>query len=129
MECFFLLFLSLSARAQHGITDPPSEPSPSPITSTTSDAPAPDKPADAGAEQLQKATQNPVATLISVPVQDNSNFNIGTSKRTQTVLNIQPVIPVSISKDWNVILAPWNPSPPIEISSQVNRSRCLLKHH
>lgn len=103
-ECFFILFLSLSARALHGITDPPSEPSPSPITSATSDATAPDKPADAGAEQLQKATQNPVASLISVPVQDNSNFNIGSSKRTQTVLNIQPVIPVSITKDWNLIV-------------------------
>ena len=28
-------------------------------------------------EDLQKATQNPVASLISVPVQNNTNFGIG----------------------------------------------------
>ena len=35
-----------------------------------------DKPANA-TEALQKATQNPVANLISVPLQDNSNFSVG----------------------------------------------------
>ena len=38
-----------------------------------------------------------------VPVQNNSNFNIGPYHRTQDVLNIQPVIPVQISKNWNLI--------------------------
>ena len=52
---------------------------------------------------LQKAVQNPVASLISVPVQNNSNFNIGPYDRTQDVLNIQPVIPVQISQNWNLI--------------------------
>ena len=60
-------------------------------------AAAADKPAapsdEAQAEALQKATQNPVANLISVPIQNNSNFNIGPYNRTQDVLNIQPVIP------------------------------------
>ena len=55
-------------------------------------------------EALQKATQNPVASLISVPLQNNSNFGIGPYARTQNVLNIQPVIPVGISKDWNLII-------------------------
>jgi hypothetical protein len=55
-------------------------------------------------EELQKETQNPVASLISVPVQNVSNFNIGPANRTQDVLNIQPVIPVGISPDWNVIV-------------------------
>jgi len=47
-------------------------------------------PARAGAstEDLQKATQNPVASLISVPVQNNSNFVIGPFDRNQNVLNI-----------------------------------------
>lgn len=39
-------------------------------------------------ESLQKATQNPVANLISVPVQNNSDFGIGPYNRTQDVLNI-----------------------------------------
>src|SRR6202162_6200557 len=54
-------------------------------------------------EALQKATQNPVASLISVPVQNNSNFGMNPGYRTQDVLNIQPVIPISVSKDWNLL--------------------------
>ena len=55
-------------------------------------------------EALQKATQNPVASLISVPLQNNTNFGIGPYDRAQNILNIQPVIPVGISKDWNLIV-------------------------
>ena len=58
----------------------------------------------AGTEALQKATQNPIASLISVPIQNNSNFGIQPGYRTQDVLNIQPVIPVKVSKDWNLII-------------------------
>ena len=53
---------------------------------------------------LQKATQNPVASLISVPIQNNSNFGIGPFDRTQNVLNIQPVIPMEATQDWNLII-------------------------
>ena len=56
------------------------------------------------AQSLQKATQNPVANLISVPLQNNTNFGIGPYDRAQNILNIQPVIPVGISKDWNLII-------------------------
>lgn len=54
-------------------------------------------------EALAKAAQNPVANLISVPFQDNINFNVGPQEKTQNVLNIQPVIPVSLGPDWNLI--------------------------
>lgn len=54
-------------------------------------------------DPLRKAAQNPVASLISVPVQNNNNFGIGSDDRTQDILNIQPVIPVRVSKNWNVI--------------------------
>ena len=57
-----------------------------------------------GTEALQKATQNPVASLISVPVQNNNNFGINPGYRNQDVLNIQPVIPIGISKDWNLLV-------------------------
>jgi hypothetical protein len=62
--------------------------------------------ADLGAltENLQKATQNPVASLISVPLQNNSNFDIGPFNRTQNVLNIQPVIPIRATTSWNLII-------------------------
>ena len=58
----------------------------------------------AGTEALQKATQNPVASLITVPVQNNNNFGVSPGNRNQDVLNIEPVIPVGISKDWNLII-------------------------
>jgi hypothetical protein len=63
------------------------------------------KPADeeAKSEDLRKAAQNPVASLISVPLQNNTNFDIGPLDRTQNVLNIQPVIPVRLSEKWNLI--------------------------
>jgi hypothetical protein len=55
------------------------------------------------ADALRKVAQNPIASLISVPVQDNFNFNISPGDRTQGVLNIQPVIPARISDSWNLI--------------------------
>ena len=54
-------------------------------------------------EELRKQSQNPIANLISVPFQENWNFNIGPAGRTQNVLNLQPVIPFSVSKNWNLI--------------------------
>jgi hypothetical protein len=57
----------------------------------------------ASTDALRKAAQNPIASLISVPVQNNTNFNVGPDNRNQDILNIQPVIPTSVSKDWNLI--------------------------
>src|SRR5271155_2181582 len=54
-------------------------------------------------DALRKAAQNPVASLISVPVQNNNNFSIGPDDRTQDILNIQPVIPARVSKNWMLI--------------------------
>jgi hypothetical protein len=59
--------------------------------------------AEMNAEELAKLAQNPVGNLISVPFQNNANLNFGPGKGTQNILNIQPVIPIEISKDWNVI--------------------------
>ena len=59
--------------------------------------------AASNAEELRKQSQNPIANLISVPLQENWNFGIGPADRTQNVMNIQPVIPFSVSKDWNLI--------------------------
>lgn len=54
-------------------------------------------------EELAKASQNPLTTMINVPVQNNSNLGIGPDDSTQNVLNIQPVIPVEINDDWDLI--------------------------
>ena len=64
---------------------------------------APPAHAAMSAEELAKLAQNPVGNLISVPFQNNTNFNVGPLDGTQNILNIQPVIPIEVNKDWNVI--------------------------
>ena len=54
--------------------------------------------------ELAKKLQNPVADLISVPIQNNWDFGIGPANAMRYTANIQPVIPVSISEDWNLII-------------------------
>lgn len=49
---------------------------------------------------LAAAAQNPIANLISLPFQNNTNFGVGPNNdRTQNVLNIQPVVPIPLSDD------------------------------
>src|SRR5262252_4029244 len=59
--------------------------------------------AEMSAEELAKLAQNPVGNLISLPFQNNTNLNFGPEKGTQNILNIQPVVPISVDKDWNII--------------------------
>jgi hypothetical protein len=56
-----------------------------------------------GESELAKQTQNPVADLISIPFQNNTNFGFEPNHRTQNVLNIQPVIPLNLNENWNLI--------------------------
>jgi hypothetical protein len=72
---------------------------PLPAQSSTS----PNSAAQDNTDSLRKAAQNPVASLISVPIQENWNFDIGPYDRTQNVMNIQPVIPFSVGENWNLI--------------------------
>jgi hypothetical protein len=70
---------------------------------------APAEPPDSGGAakdqqaELAKKLQDPVADLISVPIQNNWDFGIGPAHAMKYTVNIQPVIPFSISKDWNLI--------------------------
>jgi len=52
---------------------------------------------------LAKKLANPVANLVSVPFQYNHDNDIGPSNGSKDYLNIQPVIPVGLNADWNVI--------------------------
>jgi hypothetical protein len=59
-------------------------------------------------DALAKTSQNPVGSLISLPLQNNTNFGGAqrpgvTGSTTQNTLNIQPVVPIGLSKKWNLI--------------------------
>jgi hypothetical protein len=51
--------------------------------------------------ELAKDLQNPVANLISVPLESRMDFGPGTTLRY--TLNIQPVIPFELGPDWSVV--------------------------
>jgi len=54
-------------------------------------------------EELAKLAQNPIANLISIPIQNNFNYNVGPHNGNQYVGNFQPVIPFDLNENWNVI--------------------------
>jgi len=56
------------------------------------------------AAELAKKLANPVAALISVPIQNNFDFGAGPSGQGfQYKVNVQPVVPFSLSDNWNLI--------------------------
>jgi hypothetical protein len=56
------------------------------------------------ADALAKQLSNPVASLISLPLQSNWDSGMGASGDGERwTLNVQPVIPIGISDDWNMI--------------------------
>ena len=86
--------------------------------------------ADTAVTDQAKEAQNPIANLISVPLQNNINLNDGPEREPLNVLNVQPVIPLSLTSDWNVItrtILPVISTPPVTpLASRTNGIGDLL---
>jgi hypothetical protein len=85
-----------------------------PWTAVAQQPSAPPSDEEARTLELAKKTQNPIADLISLPFQNNLNFGYGAkdaphSSSTQYVLNIQPVLPIHVTDELNLITRPIIP--------------------
>jgi hypothetical protein len=52
---------------------------------------------------IAKQAQNPIASLISVPLENDFNPHTGVDKKDSYVLEVKPVVPFRLSNDWNLI--------------------------
>ena len=69
------------------------------LAATTAGAQA----AGSSADELAKATANPISDLIALPLQSNWDKGVGPGDNTLYTLNVQPVIPFQLNDDWNLI--------------------------
>ena len=78
-------------------------------------------PAEEDAAALAKKLSNPIADLVSVPFQFNWAQGVGPDEQTRLILNVQPVMPFTLSQDWNLIarvIVPIVGQPPLSIGGQ-----------
>jgi len=91
-----------AAAQSHPGFDRPLTLAPANVTSSGGGAGVDDEKTRAAA--LAKATLNPIASLISLPLQNNFDWGAGPDDDGfQYKLTVQPVIPLSLHEDWNVI--------------------------
>ena len=66
---------------------------------------------DFSTAKLARAAQNPLANIMSVPLQNNTSYAIGPNERTQNALNIQPVVPFAGGRLLTRTVVPmvWQP--------------------
>lgn len=55
------------------------------------------------AHDLARIAQNPLADTVMLPLANETNFGIGRERKTGNILNVQPVIPLRLGPDWNLI--------------------------
>lgn len=101
LACSLALFAAGCATSPRAARQDPQGDAPAaPAKAPTETAP---KSEAAETAELAKKTQNPVSDLISVPFQNNVEFDVGPEEGTRNTLNIQPVVPVGLGEKWKLI--------------------------
>lgn len=54
-------------------------------------------------DEAKNAAQNPLAHTISIPFQNDTYFNVGPYKRALNALIVEPVVPIKLNENWNLI--------------------------
>jgi len=68
---------------------------------------------------LAKAAQNPVANMISLPLQYNFYTGGGLRSTSEMVLNVQPVLPLPIGKKWLIVSRTVVPFTSVPVSDSI----------
>ncbi len=76
---------------------------PSKVSGEEAMAAATGEPGAGDTTSLAEKTQNPISDLVSLPLQNNFNFKTGAAEGLQWIMNVQPVIPVTLNENWNLI--------------------------
>jgi hypothetical protein len=68
----------------------------------------------ANESDIAKESENPIGNLTVLPLQNNANFGVGPHDGTQNILEFEPVVPIHLNDQWNLItraIIPivWNP--------------------
>jgi hypothetical protein len=53
--------------------------------------------------EIAKASQNPITMMYSLPIQNNTYFDLGDSGETKNVANFQPVVPMDLNENWDIV--------------------------
>lgn len=100
----FLIMIAVSVQAQHA-----QYPFDAGATSPITQAPVTAEQHRIDANDLALKTQNPMADLIQFSMQSNIDFNVAPRNGAAYLLRTQPVIPLHLTKEWNVIIRPIIP--------------------
>ena len=68
----------------------------------------------ANESDIAKESENPIGNLTVLPFENYTNFDVGPNKGTQNILAFEPVVPIHLNQDWNLITGAiipvvWNP--------------------
>ena len=65
-------------------------------------------------DDIARESENPIGNLTVLPFENYTNFGVGPHDGTQNILEFEPVVPIHLNQDWNlinraVIPVVWNP--------------------